>query len=145
MLLHAQPRSHAALNSIPACVPALYSGLLKPKPTTPACLTVTELERLEGLKEKITIAKARDAEQKVQDMFSAMIDRLCELARSDRPADGGVLHCCETSSKGYPMDPQHRIDILLSTKPKPSVGQVIIAAYGSGASSKAMVRQRLQP
>lgn len=37
---------------------------------------------------------------------------------------GNKLYGCDTSKTGYPLDPQHRIDITLSTKPKLAIRQV---------------------
>lgn len=69
-------------------------------------------------------------EQDVATLFSAMMHTLCELG-------GSKLHACRTRETGYPVNPQHRMDIVLSAEPMPAKGQV-----GNDGMPRCQLRQQ---
>lgn len=86
-------------------------------PTVVPFLMAAALKHLEPGVQAAAAAAERDNKVAVQKLFNDMVHVLCVMG-------GNKLYGCDTSKTGYPLDPQHRIDITLSTQPKPTVGQV---------------------
>lgn len=59
----------------------------------------------------------------MRSLYDTITDTLCQLGRLQRGRESGPwLFACDTHSNGYPTNPNHNMDITLSTQQKPPKG-----------------------